>query len=54
MIMGDVLKKDRECLRCERFFECKGKPEGVKRCIKFVERNAYADGSRKEWMDKTS
>lgn len=27
------LKKDRECAECEHLFDCKGKPEGVKRCL---------------------
>lgn len=36
--MEDVRKKDRECIRCENFFDCEGKPEGVKRCINFKER----------------
>ena len=36
--MADELKKDRECIHCEKFFECEGKPEGVERCINFTER----------------
>ena len=32
------LKKDRECIHCERFFDCPGKPEGVKECLNLVER----------------
>ena len=32
------LKKDRECLKCERFFDCRGKPEYVKNCINFKDR----------------
>ena len=37
--MEDVkLKKDRVCIHCEKFFECKGKPEHVKDCINFKER----------------
>lgn len=32
------LKKDRECLHCKEFFECKGKPEEVKRCVNYTER----------------
>jgi hypothetical protein len=31
-------KKDRECIRCEYIFDCEGKPQEVKRCIKFKER----------------
>ena len=34
----DKPKKDRECIRCEKFFECEGKPQDVKRCINFTER----------------
>lgn len=29
--------KDRECLKCKKFFDCKGKPRGT-RCINFEER----------------
>lgn len=32
------LKKDRNCLHCERFFECSGKPDTVKNCLNFKER----------------
>lgn len=35
--MGE-LKKDKECLHCEHFFDCKGKPEHVERCLNFKER----------------
>ena len=35
---GKILKKDRECIQCKKFFEWKGKPQEVKRCINFVER----------------
>ncbi len=31
------LKKDRECAECEHLFDCKGKPEHVKRCLNFKE-----------------
>jgi hypothetical protein len=31
------LKKDRECAECANLFDCKGKPEGVKRCLNFKE-----------------
>ena len=27
-----------ECIHCEKFFECTGRPEGVKRCLNFSER----------------
>ena len=36
--MADELKKDRECIHCEKFFECEGKPKEVKQCINFTER----------------
>lgn len=31
-------KKDRECVRCEYIFDCQGKPQEVKQCIRFKER----------------
>ena len=31
-------KKDRECIYCAKFFECKGKPPNVKQCVSFEER----------------
>lgn len=34
----DVLKKDRNCIHCERLFECKGKPIEVNQCLQFKER----------------
>ena len=45
------LKKDRECIHCERFFDCKGKPEGVKLCVNFEERKDK-DGRRE--VDKNN
>jgi len=36
--METELKKDRECIRCEKFFDCNGKPKGVKLCVNFTER----------------
>jgi hypothetical protein len=30
-------KKDRNCIRCEKFFDCSGKDEG-KMCLQFKER----------------
>ena len=33
-----TLKKDRECIHCEKFFDCPGKPEGTRECLNFVER----------------
>jgi len=32
------LKKDRECIHCEKFFDCDGKPKEVKLCVNFIER----------------
>ena len=31
------LKKDKECIHCEKFFDCPGKPENVKLCVNFKE-----------------
>ena len=31
------LVKDRECIHCEKFFECQGKPRGSN-CVNLVER----------------
>ena len=40
--MCEVLKKDREeCIYCEDFFDCIGKPASVKRCINFEEGKNY-------------
>lgn len=36
--MQEEPKKDKECIQCDRFFECKGKPPEVKYCINFRER----------------
>lgn len=35
-----TLKKDKECIRCERFFDCDGKPVGTHECIRFKERKS--------------
>ena len=43
--MGDKHKKDRECLHCEKFFECQGKPKEVNQCLNFKERKEQ-DGRR--------
>ena len=37
------LIKDRECLHCKHFFECKGKPRGVS-CVNFEERKKDGRG----------
>ena len=37
--------KDKECIKCEKFFDCKGKPENVKHCLYFKERKDK-DGRR--------
>ena len=36
--MDEKLKKDKECMHCEKFFDCPGKPDEVKMCINFKER----------------
>lgn len=33
------MKKDKECITCEYIFDCKGKPENVKQCLRYKERN---------------
>lgn len=32
------LRKDKECVRCKKMFECKGKPENVLHCLNLEER----------------
>ena len=44
----EELKKDKECLHCEKFFDCKGKPREIKECLNFEERKRVND-----WVDKT-
>jgi hypothetical protein len=34
----EKLLKDKECVKCEKFFDCKGKPKEVKQCLNYVER----------------
>lgn len=34
---SEGFSKDRECIHCERFFDCAGKPRGVKSCLNFKE-----------------
>ena len=39
--MSDLIK-DRECIECEHFLMCKGKPKDTERCIRFEQReNTY-------------
>ena len=38
--------KDKECIHCEKFFECDGKPAKVKLCVNFVGRKEE-DGREK-------
>ena len=45
--MSDLVKT-RECIRCRKFFECKGKPKD-KPCVNFEERN---DGNGRCQVDK--
>ena len=37
-VSEDERVKTKECIHCDRFFECKGKPKSVDRCVNFVER----------------
>ena len=39
------ITKDKECIHCEKFFECDGKPAKVKLCVNFVGRKEE-DGRR--------
>lgn len=39
----EELKKDKECLHCDRFFDCKGKPPDVDNCLQFKERKDLRD-----------
>lgn len=34
----DKLVKDKECIQCNKFFDCKGKPKGNGPCVNFEER----------------
>lgn len=45
--MSDEVKlvKNRDCIHCEKIFDCKGKPREVKLCVNFVERKK--DGREK-------
>lgn len=43
----EELKKDKECLHCEKFFDCKGKPKEIKECLNFKERKKV-----NEWVGK--
>ena len=38
--------KDKSCIKCKRFFNCNGKPRGVK-CLHFVERDKDKDKAEK-------
>lgn len=40
--MDKNLIKDRECIKCERFWDCKGKPRGVS-CVTFTPKKEKAD-----------
>jgi hypothetical protein len=39
----EKLLKDKECLHCEKFFDCQGKPKGTKECLQFEERKKESD-----------
>lgn len=32
------LKKDKECVYCEKLFDCKGRPRHIDKCLNFRER----------------
>lgn len=34
-----IVVHDKECMNCNRFFTCAGKPIDVKRCVNYKERN---------------
>lgn len=38
------LKKDRECLHCNKFFDCEGKPPDIENCLQFEEREELKEG----------
>ena len=42
--LSDETKKDIECLHCEHFFDCNGKPKEVQRCINYKERKKGNEG----------
>lgn len=46
--MGE-LHKNKECIHCEKLFDCKGKPRKVDLCLHFTERK-QEDG--RSQMDK--
>lgn len=43
---NNELKKDKECIHCENFFDCAGKPEHVKLCLNLVERKEENGGKK--------
>ncbi len=43
--MSDLVK-DRECIHCQKFFECEGKPRGAGACVNLEERK------KEEWDKK--
>ena len=43
----DERVKSKECIHCDRFFECKGRPKNVVRCVNFVERKSF-NGRKKD------
>ncbi len=51
--MSDGYVKDRECLYCSKFFECKGKPSSELTCINFEkakenEKYEYGEDSERD------
>lgn len=47
----DKLVKDKECIRCSKMFDCKGKPKGTL-CVNLEERR-YSDGRKKDVDQKS-
>ena len=47
MEQEEKLIKDRNCRRCMFVIECKGKPEGVELCLRYIERKLQEDGGKK-------
>lgn len=39
------LTKDKECIKCEKVFDCKGKPKGIA-CVNFEKRKDLLNGKK--------
>jgi len=35
----EKLIKNQECVSCKNLFDCKGKPRGIERCLRYAQRN---------------